>query len=391
MTMRGRIHAPAEFLRTEASAGRLLLAAGTLALVWANLPGDSYRDLWSRELTLGFGRAAVTESIRDWVNDGLMTLFFFLAGLEIKRELVTGELRDRRAALLPVAGALGGMIVPALLYLAVAPAGEAGRGWGIPMATDIAFAVGVVTLLGSRVPSGVRLFLLTLAIADDIGAIVVIAFFYAEGLSGWWILGAIAGLAVVAALRASGVSHPAAVVIPGVAVWFATLQSGIHPAIAGVTLGLLTRATPAGGRAVLEDLETRLHPWVSFGIVPLFALANAGVVLSAGGIRDALQSRVTGGIVLGLVLGKTVGITGAVALALRVRAGRLPAGMTMRHVAGAAALGGIGFTVSLFMTTLAFESARFIDQAKIGIIAGSLAAGILGFLLLARASRDPAA
>ena len=318
------------FLRTEAGGGAVLLLAALVALVWANSPWKgAYHDLWQHEI------AGAT--LRHWVNDRFMAVFFFVVGLEIKRELVTGELRDRRTAAVPVVAAVGGMVVPVVLFRLLAGPGPAAHGWGIPMATDIAFAVGVLVLLGSRVPRSLRVFLLTLAIVDDIGAIAVIALFYG---------------------------------------------SGIHPTIAGVALGLVIPARPVRGRPVLERLEAWLHPWSSYLVIPVFALANAGVSLDGGSLGDAAGSRLTWAVAVGLVIGKLVGIAGATVLVARTPFGRLPSGVGLRHLLGAAAIGGIGFTVSLFVTGLAFAGEALQAQAKVGILAGSLTAALLGALLL---------
>jgi NhaA family Na+:H+ antiporter len=373
----------------EAASGIVLLLATAAALVWANVNSAGYASWWHHQLTIGPGDHAITESLVHWVNDALMTIFFFVVGLEIKRELVTGELRDRQRAALPAVAALGGMVVPALVFVAINLVNANGiDGWAIPMATDIAFAVGVLALLGPRVPSSLKLFLLTLAIVDDIGAIVVIALFYSRGLDGWWLLGAIAVTLAVFAMARLGVDHPLAYVIPGILLWWCLHEAGVEPTLAGVVLGLLTPARPRGGVPVLERLENGLHPVSSFLIVPIFALANAGVVLSRAALDHARASEVTIGIVVGLVVGKFVGILGASAIALRLRIGALPDGLRMRHVAGIAALGGIGFTVSLFITDLAFRG-RVIEDAKIGVLAASAIAAVLGTLVLRIVLRGP--
>ena len=374
-----------EFVRTEAGGGVVLLAAAVVAIVWANSPWQAaYHDLWHHELTVGAGGWAVRESLQHWVNDGLMALFFFVVGLEIKRELVQGELRDPRAAALPVVAAMGGMVVPAVLFLLVAGPGEAATGWGIPMATDIAFAVGVLAVLGDRVPRGLKIFVLTLAIVDDIGAIVVIAVFYAAGLDGGWLLGAAGVLGGVVVFRRLGISSPVAYVPLAVLAWYCTYRSGIHPTIAGVALGLLTPAGSVAGRPVLEQLEHRLHPWSSYVAIPVFALANAGVALDAEAVREAVGSRLTWGVIIGLVVGKLVGIAGAAAIGVRTGVGRPPAGVGLRHFVGAGAVGGIGFTVSLFITVLAFSDEALQAQAKAGILAGSLVAALVGAAVLSR-------
>ena len=386
-----RTRALLEFLRTEAGGGVVLLAATLVAIVWANSPWQqSYHDVWHHKLVVGSGGWAVRESLGHWVNDALMAVFFFVVGLEIKRELVRGELHDRRAAALPVLAAVGGMVVPAVLFWAVVGSGDGAAGWGIPMATDIAFAVGLLAVLGERVPRSLKVFVLTFAIVDDIGAILVIAVFYASGLNPAWLLGAGAVLAVVVAARRFGVTWPLAYAPLALLTWYCTYRSGVHPTIAGVALGLLTPAEPVGGREVLEDLEHRLHPLSSYVVIPVFALANAGVALGAQAITDAAGSRLTWGVIVGLVVGKAVGITGATVTGGRTGLGRLPAGVGLAHVAGAGALGGIGFTVSLFITSLAFESEVLQTHAKMGILGGSLTAAVLGAVILGRRS-GPAA
>ena len=415
------------FTELEASSGAVLLIAAVAALLWANLSvfGGSYTDLWETRVDFGFGGLLhVDESLREVVNDALMTLFFFVVGLEIKRELRTGDLRDPRAAALPVFAALGGMIVPALIFLSFTGGGDAGRGWGIPMATDIAFAVGIVALLGSRVPRGAKLFLLALAITDDIGAIAVIAVFYTEDLSFGWLLFAFLGFAIIYAAKHNGVIALGFYWVVGIVIWFAVFESGVHATLAGVALGFLTPTTPhysgaeydRRARATLDlyssdettpvareklDHEvlqlarvsrdsvsplTRLleglHPWTSFLVVPLFALANAGINFGNIDVGDALTSPVALGVTFGLVLGKTIGVTLFTWLALRMRLGVFPTGTGWQDIIGLAALAGVGFTVSLFITELAFVDPLLTDQAKIGIFIGSAIAGVAGYLLL---------
>ena len=370
-----------EFVSVEALSGLVLLGAAMVALVWANVAPSSYTDVWGHELTLGIGEASISLSLAHWINDTLMTLFFFVVGLEIKRELVEGELRDRRNAVLPVLAALGGMVLPALLFLALNAGGAGADGWGIPMATDIAFSLGVLAVLGTSVSSGVKLFLLTLAIVDDIGAILVIAIFYTSDLRPVWLLGALGAVAVVGLMRRVGVQHPGLYVIPGFALWLCLYESGVHATIAGVVLGLLTPVIPGPSAGPAERLEHRLHPWSSFLVVPLFALANAGVLLGAGAIERAGTSAVTWGIAVGLVVGKMLGITALTLLALRLGLGRLPAGMRARQVVGVGAVAGIGFTVSLFVADLSFTGA-LLDDAKIGILGASVVAGVLGAIVL---------
>ena len=370
-----------DFVSLEAASGIVLLLAAAAALVWANTDTAGYTTWWHHQLTIGPGDLAITESLVHWVNDALMAVFFFVVGLEIKRELVVGDLRDRQRAALPAIAALGGMVVPALVFVAINLGGANVDGWAIPMATDIAFAVGVLALLGPRVPSSLKLFLLTLAIVDDIGAILVIAFFYSRGLDGWWLGGALLVTLLVVVMSRMQVDHPVAYVIPGIVLWWCLHEAGVEPTLAGVALGLLTPARPRRGVPVLERLENTLHPVSSFLIVPIFALANAGVVLSGDAIDHAVSSRVTIGIVAGLLVGKFVGILGASALAVRMRLGTLPDGIGLRHVAGVAVIGGIGFTVSLFIADLAFRG-EVIDDAKIGVLVASALAAVIGMIAL---------
>ena len=377
------------FLRAETASGPLLLVAALVALVWANSPASEvYQRLWETELTLGTGPLGVTEDLRHWVNDGLMTLFFFLVGLEIKRELITGELRDRRAAALPVLAATGGVLLPVAIFLAVVDATPARAGWGVPMATDIAFAVGVLAALGNRVPCGARVFLLSIAIVDDLIAIAVIAIFYSGTVQAWWLAAAATGLVAVLILRRLGVAETWPYLLVGLAVWYATRSSGVHATIAGVALALLTPTSRYRGREVLRMLERRLHPISAYLVVPVFALANAGVDLRGTMLADALASRLAWGVAMGLFAGKLLGITLVTLLAVRLRIGILPTGLTTRHVWGLAALAGIGFTVSLFIADLAYQDQALTDLAKIGVFAASLAGGALGATLLVLAGRN---
>ncbi len=383
------------FLTTEAAGGVVLLAATLVALIWANSPvRGGYESLWGTELGLSLGPLELPEDLRHWVNDALMSIFFFVVGLEIKRELVAGELNERRKAALPIIAAAGGMVVPAVFYLAFNAGGEGGAGWGIPMATDIAFAVGVLALLGDRIPSGLKIFLLSLAIVDDIGAIVVIALFYSDGIELGWFMGAGAGILAIVGLRRLRVPWVPIYVVVGTVVWFATLRSGVHATIAGAALGLLAPARPTDPHgqevmSVAERLEHLLHPWTSFVVIPLFALANAGVMLSLDALRAAAASPVTLGVFVGLVAGKIIGITGASWIAIKLNLGQAPEGVGWRHLLGAAAVAGIGFTVSLFITGLAFDDAELVDTAKLGILLASVLAGVIGVLILGRRVRAP--
>ncbi|MGV3760277.1 MAG: Na+/H+ antiporter NhaA [Actinomycetota bacterium] len=417
------------FMDHEAAGGVVMVLAAIAALIWANSPWrDSYTEFWHTYLVVELGDLIHLDhlDLQAWVNDALMTLFFLLVGLEIKREIVHGELRDVRAVALPVIAALGGMIVPAGIYFALNSGGPGADGWGIPMATDIAFAVGVVSLLGSRVPLAAKIFLLTLAVADDIGAIVVIAVFYTEDLSFGWFGVAIGALVVAHLMRRSDVHSMAPYLAVGFIAWLGLLESGVHATLAGVALGLMTPAWPlrtptqfpAAVREVadrvegsfaepltsedlaedehliaevvrlshqtispLERIERALAPWVAYVIVPIFALANAGVQVSADTLGDLASNDVTLGVMLGLVVGKTVGVFGATTLAVKLGVGRLPTGTTFRHVFGLAVCAGIGFTVALFVTSISLEGAAA-DSAKVGILLASTLAGVVGFLLL---------
>ncbi|MBN2113573.1 MAG: Na+/H+ antiporter NhaA [Acidimicrobiia bacterium] len=420
------------FTRVEAAGGLVLLVATAAALVWANLPGgESYARFWATPVDFTLGALSLHETLHGLVGDGLMTIFFFVVGLEIKRELVRGELRDPRTAALPVFAALGGMIGPAVIYLAVVGGGEAARGWAIPVATDIAFSLGVLSLLGPRVPVGARLFLLTLAIADDIGGIVVIAVAYTTDLRLWWLLASLGALALVGAANRAGIRSLAFYGTAAFAAWFCLLESGVHATLSGVALALLTparslysdeeyrdraRRTLAGHRASslapfglerldedaltlamvaresvapLDRMERALHPWSSFLVVPLFALANAGVRLAGIDLGAAALHPVALGTALGLLAGKLVGISAFTWVAVRLRWGRLPSLTTWRHIVGVAAVAGIGFTVALFIDGLAFSDPLLADRAKLGIFAGSILAGVLGYLVLRLAPAPP--
>ena len=368
-----------DFLHTEAAGGVVLVGATLVALLWANSPWSAaYFDLWDAELPLDL-------TFQEWINDGLMTLFFFVVGLEIKRELVEGELRDRRQAATPALAALGGMVVPALIYLGFNVGGAGQDGWGIPIATDIAMAVGVLSLLGSRVVPSIKVFLLALAIVDDIGAIVVIAVFYASQFEVLPFLAALAVVGAIVVVQRLGVDAVAVYVVLGAGLWLALHESGVHATLAGVALGLLTptrRRRRGESESVVEWLEHGLHPWTSFVIVPLFALANAGIPISADSLSDAASSTITYGVIAGLVVGKLVGVTAATWLAVRLRIGDLPSAASWRSIVGIGALAGIGFTVSIFVTGLAFDDVALQDEAKLGILTASLLAAMLGAAVL---------
>jgi NhaA family Na+:H+ antiporter len=382
-----------EFLQTESAGSLALIGATLLALVWANSPlSGAYFDLWHRPLTVGTGTLAISEDLQHWVNDGLMAIFFFIVALEIKRELVTGELRNPRTAALPVALAVGGMVVPALIFTALTAGTPESKGWAIPMATDIAFAVAALSLAGSRVPAGARLLLLSLAIVDDLGAILVIALFYSEGIAVEWLGAAAALVLVILAMRRINLASPLLYLLPGLALWYVTFRSGVHATLAGVALGLLTPTGDFQGRRPLEYLEHRLHPFTSYLVLPVFALANAGVVLGGQALREAAGSRLTWAVILGLVLGKAAGIVFAGWAALRLRLATIPDGMHLRDLAPIGLVAGIGFTVSLFIAGLSFAGTA-LDQAKAGILLGSgisAAAGLALILLRSRAGAPSA-
>ncbi len=418
-----------EFLRQEASGGILLMICTVAALAWANSPWSaSYADLWSARLTVDFAGHSLSKSLLLWVSDGLMAVFFFVVGLEIKREVLVGELSSARQAALPLVAALGGMVAPALIYAGVNRGQDTLQGWGVPMATDIAFALAVLLLLGDRVPAAAKVFLTAIAIADDIGATLVIALFYSESINltalavggGFW-------ASMVAANRA-GVRNSLAYAVLGFGLWVFFLKSGVHPTIAGV-LGAM--AIPARTRvdagyftdrarvytdrfarasqsresiltnpeqraalhalehvsrqaqAPLQILEHGLHPWVTVVIMPVFALANAGVALGTGA-SDLFASPAAVGILAGLVLGKPLGILAFSLAAVRLRVAELPEGLSWTALLGLGCLAGIGFTMSLFIASLAFTDPATLATAKTAILAGSLASGVAGTAVLAR-------
>ena len=389
-----------EFARLEAFGGILLIGCTVVALVWANSPwGASYFSLWHTDLTFGFAGKLLSEPLHFWINDGLMALFFLLVGLEIKRETLIGELASFRKAALPIAAALGGMVVPAGLYVLFNHGGPGASGWGIPMATDIAFALGVLALLGDRVPTSLRVFLAALAIVDDIGAVLIIAFFYTEQIS--WIslgVGSLFFLALIAANRA-GARHPLIYAILGVGLWLAFVQSGVHPTVAGV---LLAMTIPARQGATLDlrardwarvdspmlRFEHALIPWITHVIMPVFALANAGVVLGTGAAKS-LVDPISLGVICGLVLGKPIGIVLFSWLATQSRVATMLDGVSWRQVVGVGMLGGIGFTMSLFIANLAFGTAPPLEMAKVSILAASVISGLTGALVLMKRGEVP--
>jgi NhaA family Na+:H+ antiporter len=413
------------FLETGAASGLLLLAAAAAALVWANSPWrESYGQVWRTDLFLRVGRWVVGEDLRGWIDDGLMALFFLVAGLEIKRELLTGELRDRRTAVLPVVAALGGMLVPALIYLAFTVGSEAARGWGMAMPTDLVFALGVLAL-GGGAPAGLKAFLLALAIVDDLGSLLVIALFYSRNVD-WEFLGIVAALcAGIVLLQQIHVRSAAVYVTMGVGVWLAFHAAGVSGTVAGVTVGFLTPSVPfqrpkavsqeahrvadetvdnpfppdadAGQWLYLARLsretvsplartEALLLSWTSYLVVPLFALANAGVVLSGHALASTTTSRLATGMVVARVVGKTAGISLACLLAVRTRIARLPVDTSWWHIVGVGMAAGVPFTVSLLVAELGLPAGALLHAAKLGILVAALVAGVLGFVLIRFAS-----
>jgi NhaA family Na+:H+ antiporter len=417
-----------QFAQNEASSGLLLLACALVALVWANSPwASTYFATWETRLTVAIGDVGLSKPLLLWINDGLMAMFFFVIGLEIKREVLAGELASPRQAALPIAAAIGGMVVPALTYVAFNGGTEGLRGWGIPMATDIAFALGVLAIVGRNVPFALKVFLTTLAVVDDLGAVVVIALFYTSTIS--WsnlALGAVFMVGLLAANRA-GVRNPLVYALLGIGgLWLAFLLSGVHATIAGVLAALtipartrvdadaflaeaqallraFERSRERGGHVLanehqlavlqalqetiehaetpLQRLEHALRPWVIFVVMPIFALANAGVTI-VGEAEVSPLHPVALGVMLGLLVGKPVGITLASWLAVRAGLAQMPRDATWQQLFGVGCLGGIGFTMSLFIASLAFGTTPLLAMAKVGILAGSTIAGIAGWLLL---------
>ena len=405
-----------QFLKLESGSAALLMAAALAALLWSNLAVDSYDDFWGTEVVVQLGPIELHEDFGHLVNDLLMAVFFYVVSLEVKRELLFGALRDRASAAVPVAAALGTMIGGGLTYLAVNLSGGEPSGWAIPIATDIAFALGVLGIAGRRAPPELRAFLLTLAVVDDLGTIAVIAVFYSAGLELAWLAAAAGVTALVVALQRIGVQHLVAYVVLAGTLWYAVLESGIHATIAGVVLGFLTpsralHAQDAAGEAIAEQLteiaespdvevdeaaladvrrlageavsplarmEALLHPWSAYLILPLFALANAGVPVSADALGDAMTSQVGLGIFLGLVIGAPVigiALTWAV---VRLTPARMPEGLSMRDIGAVSPLKGIGFTVAIFISVLAFEDEAVREQAKLSILLASALAGAIG-------------
>ena len=419
------------FFKSEAAGGVLLMAAAVVALVWTNSPAaESYFALWNTTFTVGGGPLVIAKPLSLWVNDGLMAIFFFLIGLEIKREIVAGELSNPRQAALSVAAAIGGMVVPALLFLAVTAGTDRASGWGVPMATDIAFAIGVLAIAGRRAPLAVKVFLTALAIVDDLAAILVIAFFYTASINMGALAVAGAAFVVLLVMNRAGVMRPAADVLVGVVLWVAMLKSGVHATIAGVLAALTIPAVrrldaPAfaeraaeivrefaarmkpgqtapdaeqaytiarleqaaeDAESPLARLEHTLHTPVALLIMPIFALANAGIAFTGSPVA-MLSDPAALGIMAGLVVGKPVGVLLMAWLAIKTGLAVKPPGMTWGHLVGVALLTGIGFTMSIFIANLAFDTPAVLDSAKAGIFAASFVMGVLGAIVLSRATR----
>lgn len=414
------------FFKLEQASGILLIAVAIAAIVWANSPwAASYFSIWESKVSFGFGNFRIEKDFLHWINDGLMAVFFFVVGLEIKRELLIGELSSVKNAVLPAVAALGGMVFPAVIYALMNTSGEAAKGWGIPMATDIAFAIGILSILGNRVPFALKVFLTAVAIIDDLGAVIVIAVFYSTDIS-LMLLAAVGGVVLVLVLlNYLHVKSPLVYAVLGIVLWFLFLKSGVHATIAGVVLAFTipTKTRMNGkeffdiasdslaemkekgfandGHTISADvndvlytieescekatapahrLEHKLHPYVAFFIMPVFALANAGVAL--GGIGSGVFNGVSLGIFGGLLLGKVLGVSLFSVIAVKTGLGVLPSGSNMRQLIGVGFLAGIGFTMSLFIAGLAFGTSDLLNFAKVGIIAGSVVSGVIGYLVL---------
>jgi Na+:H+ antiporter, NhaA family len=423
-----------KFIHLEYTSGIVLFLAVVIAIVWVNSPfAESYHHIWEIKFTLGFDDQLLNHSLHFWINDGLMAIFFFVIGLELKREFLAGELSSVKKALLPLAGALGGMLVPAAIYGLINYGKPGAHGWGIPMATDIAFALALLSMAGRNIPGAVKVFLSALAVADDLGAVLVIAFFYSAGLQMEPLMIGGIFLAVLIAGNALGIRHTAFYLIVGFGVWVGFMLSGIHATIAGVLVAFTiparrkidekryaerlrelsyefdqeipncsTLTTPKqhdiiehikrlslAAQTPLQKIESALHPWVAFVIMPVFALANSGIQISAGFVNQLLNP-VSMGVICGLVIGKFTGVLTFTWLLVKAKIAELPHAARWRHMIGVAALAGIGFTMSLFVSSLAFDNTDRIEQAKYGILVASLLAGIAGTLILKRTGNNEA-
>lgn len=381
------------FLEHEAGGGIALMCAAVLALILANSPLASlYDSLLQTPVEIRVGALDIDKPLILWINDGLMAIFFFLVGLEIKRELLVGELSSVSRAMLPALAAVGGMVVPALIYVAInADDPVALQGWAIPCATDIAFAVGVLALLGSRIPSSLKLFLLALAIIDDLGAIIIIAAFYTSNLSLLALTLGAAGVIGLYVMNTAGVMRVAAYVLMGVFIWVCVLKSGVHATLAGVVTALAVPLRGSNGQqggSLLERLEEGLHPWVTFAVLPLFAFANAGVSL-AGVSIESLTSPIPLGIALGLILGKPIGVFAFTWATVQAGLAERPSDSSWTQIFGVSALAGIGFTMSLFIGMLAFPDPKYAVDIRLGVLAGSIVSAVLGYMILRNAKGGP--
>lgn len=372
-------------LGSQLAPGVALLLATAAAMLWANYAVDTYSSFWGMEF--GWPRLGLHMDGRHWVNDALMTVFFFVIGLELKQELTQGSLAHPRRALVPVIAAVGGAVVPAGMFLAMTWGTAAASGWGVPMATDPAFAVGVLALVGPRAPAGLRAMLLAIATVDDVLAVLVIAVGYAHGLAWSWLAAAVTGCVIVVIMRRVGVTAIWPYLPVGMLVWFATLHSGIHATIAGVVLALLTPAGPVAGRPILTDLLRVAGPVTAFVAVPIFALANTGLPLGSSALSHATRAPVFWAVLVALLAGKLLGVAGAIAVTVGCKLGHLPAEVRPTHVVGLGCIAGLGFTVALFVTDLAYTDTVMIQHTKIGIFAASLLAAITAATILAVADR----
>ena len=420
------IHPVNRFIHLEYTSGIVLFLGVVIALIWVNSPySESYHHLWNIEFSFGFDKNVLSHPLHLWINDGLMAIFFFVIGLELKREFIAGELSTLSKASLPMVAALGGMLVPAAIYMAFNHGTAGEHGWGIPMATDIAFALALLSIAGKHIPASIKVFLSALAVADDLGAVLVIAFFYSAGIVWMPLLIGVGFLAILAIGNVLGIRSSTFYLLIGFGVWVGFLLSGVHPTIAGVLVAFTipartkinekqyserlnqlsaefdeeipncsTLTTPKqhdtieqinalslAAQTPLQKIESALHPWVAFVIMPLFALANAGIVIGAD-FFSVLINPVSIGVTLGLVIGKFIGVLLFTWLLVKSGIGALPEGATWKHIMGVALLAGIGFTMSLFVSALAFNNAAMINQAKYGILLASLIAGVAGVIVL---------
>jgi NhaA family Na+:H+ antiporter len=394
-----RVIAPLrDFLHRESASGILILLAANLGLIVANTTlSQGYFELLDFKFTLGLSPVIVEMTVLKFINYVLMTLFFFVVGLEIKRELTSGHLASVKKAIVPFIAALGGMAIPAAIYLAIAGNTDA-RGWGVPVATDIALAVGLLAMVGSSAVASLRSFLLALAVIDDIGAILIIAFVYSSGVIMSWLFAGLLAIFSVVLFQKLKINSTYLYVVLGIALWFALYKSGVHPTLAGVILGLLTpnlakhnsglEDSDDGSVTIIEWLQNKLHPWSTFLIVPIFAFANTGVVISGTSIQAALESPIAWGIFAGLVVGKPIGIFSSMYLAARVKVGEIPEGARPTSVLATGSAAGIGFTVAIFIANLAFSEPAIQDLAIFAVIAASISSGVISVLLFKFLPKD---